>query len=198
MSQSNLEDIIKRCCRDEDFKLKLLFNREEAIEELDAPEIEKEILRSVPQKQLEMIINKMEKKQEKSSKTNFFESASIGPVTGAIVIGGVLFAATCTLGAMASMSAESNAKNVLCHISVAEKSYKNHYGQYATFDELKNDKDFKWVSDDIDSEGCPYRFTIETDRKSFVIKAIHKDRPKTRKAFQLGSDGTIREIKADD
>jgi hypothetical protein len=154
------------------------------------------MLRAVSPEQLDKLVKAFEKKFNKRSffsvqPSDFGRAGIIGVGT---VAGFLLFASTCTLGAMGTVPMEFRAKHAISQIASLEQSYKDEFGAYADLQTLLNSKELNDAMKNITGWAGDYEFKIELSGDNCFITAVHRTRPDTRRAFKIVPGGKVQII----
>lgn len=187
MSDEKLKAVLKRAARDASFRKMLLDERDTSVGQLDLNDAEKALLKSVSREQLEKMINQARKWWQRPVGTLTGAAVILG---AAAVIGGVLLPTT---GATREVVYEMKARSFLKQIVLAEEMYKKKYGAYGALEDLRRHKEFEDIVEAID-EDSHYEFRIEAEAETYTATARHRSRPDTRRAFEVGPDGEVKEI----
>jgi type II secretory pathway pseudopilin PulG len=128
------------------------------------------------------------------------QPGAIGKVAlgvGAVAIGAALLLPAIQ-GATRETAQETIAAGYLKQISLAEQQYKEQYGTFGALDDLARFEDSRALAEWLRRDDFPYTFTITVDGDTFTATARHKTRPDTRKAFIVGPDGAVKELKTEE
>jgi hypothetical protein len=191
MKDEKLQAVLKRASEDEVFRYRLLNDREATVNELDLSDAEKNMLKSISEKQLEKMIEKYGwwKRQMKFSHSSGDYTTILTGVAILALLSGM------TLGATGHVPEEIRAQRGLMAIRNAQEFYMGEYGHYTDMRTLVDDAKTKELMQYVNKE-TKYVFEIETasDGKNYTAIARHRERPDTRKGFSLSADGSINEL----
>ncbi|MBN1918417.1 MAG: hypothetical protein JW889_10935 [Verrucomicrobia bacterium] len=190
MSDEELQRFYERAAHDDAFREALWNDYEGTIDATDLAPHVKAMLKSVSPEQLAVMVRK-------ATGVKLVRWGAIGKVV--LGVGAAAVAAAILLpalqGATRETSIETTAMSTLQQLSLVEQQYKTRYGTFGALDDLARFEDGQALTEWMRDGEFPYEFTLTVDGDTFTGTARHKTRPDTRKAFIVGPDGAVRELK---
>lgn len=192
MTDDELQRFYERAAHDEAFREALWNDPDGTIDSTDLPTHVKAMLKSVTPEQLAAMVRKAT-----GTKPRLGTIGKVALGVGAVAIGAAFLLAP-SLGATRETALETSAMSTLRQISLAEQQYKAQYGTFGAIGDLARFDDSRELIERVRRDDFPYAFTITLDDDTFTATALHRTRPHTRKAFIVGPDGAVKELRPDD
>ncbi|OGV43173.1 MAG: hypothetical protein A2X48_16335 [Lentisphaerae bacterium GWF2_49_21] len=189
MNDEKLQAVLKRASEDEVFRYRLLKDRDATVNELDLSDVEKNMLKSVSDEQLEKMLKLKTAWWGKTvcSNSSFpYLTATVTAAALTAISAGLFIGVTSTAGCTASGVV---AKSKLNQLFLAEAAYYQKHGTYTDIESLTK-------ANFIDklSEKDQYQYEIKVLKDDFLITAKHKTRS-NRPIYLIDSKGKSSEIK---
>ncbi|HEY3323433.1 MAG TPA: hypothetical protein VGP72_23465 [Planctomycetota bacterium] len=181
MGDDKIQELLRQATAEPEFLEALLRDREAALNDAELEPHERAMLMAVPEEQLRKMVASARAWRMRR------RAAAAGCV--AVLAAGFLLpmGLRTSMGCTVELSDEEEAEERLHVIVDDERRYKEKFGRYGSLDELTREN--RW----LENIGGNYAYEIVASQDSFTATARHKQRPTTRKAFQVGPDGIVKE-----
>jgi hypothetical protein len=188
MAGDKMSEVLQTAAENAEFREALLDNRETTVDSLDLSDAEKNVLKSVPRKQLQKMIDQHRELARRRGGTLTKVVIGLG---AAALVAGVMMP---SLGMRPGRSMERDITSCLKQIALAENSYKIDYGTYGTKQALYKTEIVSDSSEDFLRTRYRYEITVTVNEETFVVEARHQEQPDKRKIFRIGPDGKVETI----
>lgn len=188
MSDEELQRFYERAAHDEAFREALWNDPDGTIDATDLAPHVKAMLKSVSAEELAVMVRK-------ATGMKPVRWGTIGKVVLGLAVVAMVVALLLRPDVPWGTPPQTRALACLHLVALSEAQYKEQYGTFATIGDLARFDESGALAEWLFKDGFPYEFTITVEGDTFIAIARHKTRPGTRKAFVVGPDGQVKELK---